>query len=123
MENDVRRNTRKATMLKFNDGVEFDTSGALRIEERFDGLYVVGDGMLVAVKSEEEGEKIIADHNATQRGGKKMIEQEKIKLEQLKELRNYLNSQMKNFDPNDPEAGWKLNNIIDEMNRLRPSAI
>jgi len=52
-----------------------------------------------------------------------MTEQEKIKLEQLKELRNYLNSQLKNFDLNDPEAGWKLNNIIDEMNRLRPSAI
>jgi len=65
MEDDVRRNTRKATMLKFNDGVEFDTSGALRIEERFDGLYVVGDGMLIAVKSEEEGKKIIAERNAT----------------------------------------------------------
>jgi hypothetical protein len=50
--------------VKFSDGMEFDTSGPLRIEEREDGLYVVGGGMLVAVDSREEGERIIAGNRA-----------------------------------------------------------
>ncbi|MBT4527994.1 MAG: hypothetical protein HOC24_15725 [Deltaproteobacteria bacterium] len=45
--------------LKFSDGMEFDTSGPLRIESRSDGLYVVGDGQLIPVSSREEAEKII----------------------------------------------------------------
>jgi hypothetical protein len=39
--------------------VEFDTGGALRIEERHDGLYVVGQGILAAVDTREEGEELI----------------------------------------------------------------
>lgn len=31
--------------LKFSDGMQFDTSGLLRIENRSDGLYVVGKGV------------------------------------------------------------------------------
>jgi len=29
--------------LKFNDGEEFDLSGPFRVEERYDGWYVVGN--------------------------------------------------------------------------------
>jgi hypothetical protein len=47
--------------LKFNDGVEFNTSGEHRIERRYDGLYVVGNGLLAAVDSYDEGYKLIDD--------------------------------------------------------------
>jgi len=43
------------SILRFTDGQEFDTSGDYRIEERYDGLYVVGNGLLMAVKTREEG--------------------------------------------------------------------
>jgi hypothetical protein len=46
-------------MLKFSDGMTFDTNGALRVICESDGWYVVGDGMLIPVSSEEEGEKLI----------------------------------------------------------------
>jgi hypothetical protein len=45
--------------LKFSDGMEFDLSGPLRVELRSDGYYVVGNGMLMAVDSKEQGEKFI----------------------------------------------------------------
>ena len=48
------------SILKFNDGVEFDTSGELRVEHRFDGYYVVGNGYLIPIDSPEEGETIIS---------------------------------------------------------------
>jgi hypothetical protein len=47
-------------MLQFSDGVEFDTSGKMRVERRHDGYYVVGNGMMFAVDSREEGEAEIA---------------------------------------------------------------
>ena len=47
--------------LQFSDGVTFDTSGELRIERRSDGLYVVGQGMMQAIDSREEGKKLIAE--------------------------------------------------------------
>ena len=46
-------------MLKFNDGMSFDTSGELRVEHRSDGYYVVGKGLLMAVDSYEEGKRYI----------------------------------------------------------------
>lgn len=46
-------------MIKFNDCIEFDTSGKLHIEERFDGFYVVGEGWLIPIADTLEGEKII----------------------------------------------------------------
>ena len=49
--------------LRFSDGVDFDTDGQLRIEQRFDGLYVVGQGMLMAVRSRKEGEDFIRNQN------------------------------------------------------------
>jgi hypothetical protein len=45
--------------LRFSDGIEFDLSGPLRIEERKDGFYLVGEGTLCAIKNEEEGLKLI----------------------------------------------------------------
>ena len=38
--------------------MNFDTSGPIRLTHRSDGWYVIGDGMLIPVNSEEEGEKI-----------------------------------------------------------------
>ena len=46
---------------RFDDGVEFDTTGPLRVERHSDGLYVLGDGMLIAVDSYDEAEEAIAD--------------------------------------------------------------
>lgn len=46
-------------MIKFSDGVEFETNGKCRIENRSDGLYVVGNGMLCSVDSYEEGYALI----------------------------------------------------------------
>lgn len=45
--------------LTFSDGMTFDTSGELRTEERSDGWYVVGNGMLIPVKDEIEGQELI----------------------------------------------------------------
>jgi hypothetical protein len=45
--------------MKFSDGMEFDLSGPMRIEERSDGLYVVGKNMLIPVNSIEDGLSII----------------------------------------------------------------
>lgn len=47
------------SMLKFTDGENFDTSGTLRKEERKDGWYVLGNGMLIPVKDEKEADTII----------------------------------------------------------------
>jgi len=46
-------------MLKFNDGVSIDTSGELRRLQLPDGLYVVGQGMLIPCNSEEEVKELI----------------------------------------------------------------
>ncbi len=47
------------TRIRFTDGVSFDTSGDLRTERRFDGLYVVGKGFLCPVADEKEAEELI----------------------------------------------------------------
>ena len=66
------------TRLKFSDGMEFDTSGPLRIEERRDGLYGVGAGMLCAVGSREEAEELLRDLKARmdEKGGSDGREEE-----------------------------------------------
>jgi hypothetical protein len=46
-------------MLRFDDGIEFDTTGELRIEQRFDGFYVVGAGWMIPVAGIEEGNAAI----------------------------------------------------------------
>lgn len=53
------------SILKFSDGMTFDTSGPLRTEERSDGWYVVGEGLLMAVGSQDEGNKFIQSKNET----------------------------------------------------------
>ena len=47
------------SILKFSDGEEFDLSGPLRLEERYDGWYVVGENRLIPVDSEAEGKYYI----------------------------------------------------------------
>jgi hypothetical protein len=48
------------SILKFSDGEEFDLSGPLRVELRADGYYVLGENMMMAVDTLEQGIKIIA---------------------------------------------------------------
>ena len=52
------------SMLKFSDGMEFDLSGPLRVELRSDGYYVLGQNMMMAVDTLEQGQKVIADKMA-----------------------------------------------------------
>jgi hypothetical protein len=47
------------SILRFDDGIEIETSGELRLLELYDGWYVVGEGRLIPVKDEEEGVKTI----------------------------------------------------------------
>jgi hypothetical protein len=47
--------------LQFTDGIQFNTDGPYRVEHRHDGYYVVGHGMLMAVKSVEEGTTFIQE--------------------------------------------------------------
>ena len=46
--------------LKFSDGEEFDLSGPLRVELRSDGYYVLGQNMMMAVNTFEEGQKYVS---------------------------------------------------------------
>jgi hypothetical protein len=41
--------------LKFTDGEEFDLTGELRTEERYDGWYVLGENRMIPVSDEEDG--------------------------------------------------------------------
>jgi hypothetical protein len=47
------------SILKFSDGISIDTSGPLRVLELYDGFYVVGEGVLIPVKSEERALEFI----------------------------------------------------------------
>lgn len=49
------------TRIKFTDDVEFETDGPYRIEEKFDGFYLVGHGMLCPLNDRAEGETMIAE--------------------------------------------------------------
>lgn len=51
-------------VITFSDGMKFDTGGPLRITRRSDGLYVVGEGMLIPINDREEGLAIIAQEKA-----------------------------------------------------------
>lgn len=46
--------------LKFSDGETFDLSGPLRVELRSDGYYVLGQGMMMAVNTFEEGQEYVS---------------------------------------------------------------
>ena len=47
--------------LEFSDRVKFNTDGPLRMTSRSDGLYVVGNGMLIPVSSVTEAKEIIKE--------------------------------------------------------------
>lgn len=49
------------SILRFSDGEEFNTSGPLRKEVRYDGWYVLGEGKLIPAKGEKEADKIIQE--------------------------------------------------------------
>ena len=48
------------SQLKFSDGEEFDLSGPLRVELRSDGYYVLGQNMMMAVNTFEEGQEYVS---------------------------------------------------------------
>ena len=54
--------------LRFSDGISFDTSVPLRLAMRSDGLYVIGNGMLVPVRDEREGRQLIENITKTEGG-------------------------------------------------------
>ena len=49
------------SILRFSDGEVFDTSGPLRKEERRDGWYVIGGGVLLPVASEEAADRYLRE--------------------------------------------------------------
>ena len=54
------------TNLRFTDGMTFDTSGPLRLQMRSDGMYVIGNGMLVPVRDAQEGRQLIENIEKTE---------------------------------------------------------
>ena len=50
--------------LTFTDGESFDLSGPLRLEERFDGWYVLGNNRMIPVNSQDAGRRLIDDELA-----------------------------------------------------------
>ena len=50
--------------LTFTDGETFDLSGPLRLEERYDGWYVLGNNRMIPVASQDAGRKLIDDELA-----------------------------------------------------------
>ena len=58
----LRYKINNMSILKFTDGEEFDLSGPFRLEERYDGWYVVGENKLIPVASEAEGILYIQSH-------------------------------------------------------------
>lgn len=55
--------------LRFTDGMSFNTSGPLRLTVRSDGMYVVGNGMLVPVQDAREGRQLIENIDKTEGAG------------------------------------------------------
>jgi hypothetical protein len=47
-------------VVRFVDGTEFDVDGPLRVEQRKNVLYVVGEGALMPVASMKEAEELMA---------------------------------------------------------------
>ena len=55
------------TRLIFTDGEVFETEGLPRIEQRLDGLYVIGRGHLIPVRDMEEAEHELKELNKLNR--------------------------------------------------------
>lgn len=47
------------SILKFSDGMHFDTGGPMRISLRADGYYVIGEGTLFPARNLEEAKQIL----------------------------------------------------------------
>ena len=47
--------------MKFSDGLEIDETGPYRIEEKWDGLYVVGHGDICPIDTRAECERMIRE--------------------------------------------------------------
>jgi hypothetical protein len=45
--------------MRFSDGMTFDTSGPLRTVRKSDGLYVIGNGLLLPVDDYAEANELI----------------------------------------------------------------
>jgi hypothetical protein len=50
--------------LTFTDGQTFDLSGPLRLEERYDGWYVLGNNRMIPVSSQDAGRRLIDEEIA-----------------------------------------------------------
>lgn len=48
-----------SSTLKFTDGEEFDVTGPLRLEKRYDGWYVLGNNKMIPVRDDLHGLEII----------------------------------------------------------------
>ena len=48
-------------MIRFSDGINVDMSGPLRSLRLSDGLYVVGNGMMIPVEDRQEAQDIITE--------------------------------------------------------------
>jgi len=51
--------------LTFTDGESFDLSGPLRLEERYDGWYVLGNNKMIPVSSQDAGRRLIDEQLAS----------------------------------------------------------
>ena len=49
--------------LTFTDGESLDLSGPLRLEERYYGWYVLGNGRMIPVDSQDAGRILITQLN------------------------------------------------------------
>jgi hypothetical protein len=50
--------------LTFTDGEIFDLNGPLRLEERYDGWYVLGNNRMIPVSSQDAGRRLIDEEIA-----------------------------------------------------------
>ena len=57
-------NNYNMSKLTFTDGETFDLSGPLRLEERYDGWYVLGNNKMIPVSSQDAGRRLIDDELA-----------------------------------------------------------
>jgi len=49
--------------LTFTDGESFNLNGPLRLEERYDGWYVLGNNRMIPVASQDAGNILIIQLN------------------------------------------------------------
>lgn len=74
------------SILNFSDGVSIDTSGPLRRLELKDGLYVVGEGKLIPMNTEEE----VKSYLDTEARVKRIKESKTPNQQFMKEIANIL---------------------------------